>query len=104
MPEAPAVAPAIAPAMPSVEEAQPLVMEQFAIENCLFLGDLPIKTGDFHCKLLMLYGGSTVLLSNILDYEIYELGIWFLTKRRQEMIKSFDVAQLSALLGAAGLG
>lgn len=52
----------------------------------------------------MLYGGSTVILSNILDYEIYELGIWFLTERRQEMIKSFDVAELSALLGAAGLG
>lgn len=47
MPEAPAIAPAIAPAMPSVEEAQPLVMEQFAIENGLSLDDLPIKTGDF---------------------------------------------------------
>ena len=52
----------------------------------------------------MLYGGSTVILSNILDYEIYELGIWFLTERRQEMIMSFDVAELSALFGAAGLG
>jgi len=47
VPEAPAIAPAIAPAMPSVEEAQPLVMEQFAIENGLSLDDLPIKTGDF---------------------------------------------------------
>ena len=40
MPEDPTSAPAMAPAMPSVDEAQPLVVEQFAKENGLFMGYL----------------------------------------------------------------